>query len=84
MKIKKFFLSSVFVTILSGCASSLPITSPSGKKGHAIDCSFSSIGDCYEKAGQMCGDKGYKIIDQKNKAEGFLSSANKALVIECK
>lgn len=83
MNINKLLFTSVFLTTVSGCASSVPITSPGGKAGHAIDCSFATIAECYEKAGKMCGAKGYKIIDQKNQAESLLSSANKALVVEC-
>lgn len=83
MKIKNILFSSILLTLVTGCASSVPITSPSGKKGHAIDCSLFSIAQCYEKAGKVCGGKGYKILDKKNKSEGFFTSANKTLVIEC-
>ncbi|WP_297812881.1 hypothetical protein [uncultured Methylophaga sp.] len=54
----------IVVAILSGCATSNTTYLPSGEQGHSIDCSGTALtwGKCYEKAGELCGAKGYEII----------------------
>lgn len=85
MKTKTSIFSSIFITvIISGCATSIPISSPSGKMGHAINCSAVTIAQCYQKAGEMCGGRGYIILNQKNQSAGFFTGADKSLVVECK
>ena len=42
--------------LLAGCATAIPLTTPSGESGYTIDCSgsFSTKGNCYQKAGELC------------------------------
>jgi len=70
-------------TLVASCTTSIPITSPSGRLGHAINCSSVTIAQCYQKAGEVCGGRGYRIISQKNQSEGFFTPADKSLIIEC-
>lgn len=49
---------------LSACATASQTHTPDGKVGHSITCSggAQSWGSCYEKAGEICGTKGYTVI----------------------
>ncbi|MFK8067154.1 MAG: hypothetical protein AB8D52_02820 [Gammaproteobacteria bacterium] len=82
-KILVFFCLLTTVT-MTGCAITTPITSPNGKSGYAINCTAVTIAHCYQKAGEMCGVRGYSIIDQKNESHGFLIAADRSLIVECK
>ncbi len=85
MNTKSLTLSSLVLSaVMSGCATSIPISSPSGKLGHAINCSSVSMAQCYQKAGEKCGGRGYNILNQKNQSQGFFTPADKTLVVECK
>ena len=87
------FLCIVF---LCGCATSQQIYTPDGQEGHSIDCSgeFLSWSECYEKAGDICGRKGYDILDKIGEQSstvaggqhGFYgsSSMNRVMIIKCK
>lgn len=54
----------VLVLIVAGCAVSKETYLADGTAGHSIDCSGSALtwGDCYEKAGDLCGANGYDVI----------------------
>ena len=58
---------------LCGCAVGVkPVYGPDGQQAHAITCS--ALGrdwsDCFEKAGQICGARGYKIWNQATSESG--------------
>lgn len=83
--IKQALISGFAVTaFLSGCATSTQITTQNGKPGHVIDCAGGSMSHCYQKASQLCGTKGYTVLDQNNRPAGLFTSADMRLVIECK
>jgi hypothetical protein len=85
MNTKSLTLSSLVLSaVISGCATSIPISSPNGRLGHAINCSSVSMAQCYQKAGEKCGGRGYNILNQKNQSQGFFTPADKTLVVECK
>jgi|GEM_PF-1769814 len=61
---------------ISGCANVVTVKetyTSSGQKGYVIDCSGDSdyhlimhnptLADCYIKAGEICGDRGYEILE---------------------
>ena len=54
----------LLVLLLAGCATSTKSYLPDGSMGYSIQCSGSaqSWGNCYEKAGELCGAKGYEIV----------------------
>jgi hypothetical protein len=61
---------------------------PDGKEGYNITCSGSSMnwGMCYEKAGDICGPKGYEVL-QKNSDEAYVyggSLISRNIIIKCK
>lgn len=53
--------------LLSGCVVSRPIYTPDGRKSTLIDCSgwANSWGGCQERAGSLCGARGYDVADQR-------------------
>jgi len=83
-RMHKFILSIAGLALITGCASSVPISTQNGKLGHAVNCSGGNMGHCYQKASTLCEGRGYDILNQKDKAAGFLSGADKRMVIECR
>jgi len=84
------------VTFVAGCAVSSQTYLPSGEQGYSIDCSGTALtwGKCYEKAGEICGSKGYDIIYQSDQG-GAAVAANqyglygsslmkRSMLIKCK
>lgn len=81
---------------LSACATAKKTYTPDGREGFAINCSGQALswGKCYQKAGEICGTKGYDIISRSGD-QGSTVAANqfglyggsvitRDLVIACK
>jgi hypothetical protein len=62
-----------FVTILQGCATSSEVFLADGSKGYNVNCSGAvmNYGNCLEKAGELCGAKGYLVVNQQGDAVPF-------------
>lgn len=85
-----------FCVIVAGCATSRETFLPDGGKGHSINCSGTALnwGMCYEKAGDICGAKGYVVIaggsDQGAVVAGNQyglyggSVMNRSMLVKCK
>lgn len=75
----RLFIYSLMVVLalLTGCTTAKPIYTADGKQGHSIICSgtANSWAGCYEKAGELCGEKGYTVQD-KSGDTGFVASAS--------
>ena len=81
---------------LSGCATVSQVYAPSGAVGYNVDCSgdFGTWNQCYEKAGEICGARGYNIesktdqpveITSWNKQGGSsYTSGYRSILIVCK
>ena len=82
---------------ISGCAVSVkPVYGPDGHEAHAITCSAlgKDWSHCFEKAGQICGARGYKVWNQASSQSSVLSgsedsvfgasSEERTLLIGCK
>lgn len=54
--------------LLGGCATASKTYLPSGEQGYSITCSGSALtwGHCFEKAGELCGAKGYTVINKSD------------------
>ena len=91
---------SIFVLLapllILGCATATKTFTTTGKEGYVINCSGGALnwGMCYEKAGDICGDRGYDVV-QKSGDKGFLaggttygfsagSTISRTLIIQCK
>lgn len=71
--------------MLGGCVTVTPLITPSGAQGFSVNCSdMNDIGECYKKAGELCGTNGYEVIDRHNAQDSFWSESNQTLVIRCK
>jgi hypothetical protein len=86
----------IFLLLVSGCATSSETYLPDGQKGHSITCSGAAQtwGACYEKAGQICGEKGYDILAGGSERGAVVtggqygvfggSTMNRNMLIRCK
>jgi len=93
---------------LAGCSHSEPTYTADGQQGHVISCTpgwtgglvgaianaSTSWGQCYQKAGELCGAQGYDILQQvgeggvygqAGQGGGFVSSTNnRMMIVKCK
>lgn len=81
---------------LSGCATAKKTYTSDGREGYSITCSGSALnwGMCYEKAGELCGQKGYEVLEKTGDQGSMLSGnqfglyggsvINRNIIIKCK
>jgi len=71
-----FMLLLIFI-FLGACATAKQTYTSDGKEGYSITCSGSALnwGMCYEKAGKLCGSKGYEVLE-KSGDQGAIVSGN--------
>jgi hypothetical protein len=82
--------------LIAGCATQKTTHLPDGSVGHSINCSGQALnwGMCYEKAGEICGKKGYEVVSKEgdatptatvNQYGGFSGAmVNRSLLVKCK
>jgi hypothetical protein len=68
--------SLLALPILLGCASATQTYAPDGRAAHAVDCGglWREWGACMERAGEICGAKGYDILARdtdRNRSGGY-------------
>lgn len=86
----------VLALFLGGCAFASETYTPNGQKGYSVTCSgaAASWANCFEKAGELCGSKGYDVLDRGGDS-GFVaggggssffagSTYSRAMLIRCK
>jgi hypothetical protein len=73
--IRTFFIFIIVMALLQGCAtpSSREIFLADGTKGYNINCSGSGMNysNCLEKAGEVCGSRGYFLLNQQGNIVPF-------------
>ncbi len=76
-KIARWSGSVIALLLLSGCASVSETYGPDGKKAYNLACSGAARdwGMCLSKAGELCGTKGYTIINV-NGDSGVMATAD--------
>lgn len=64
--------------LLNGCATSTETYLPDGRLGYSINCSGAalSMNLCYEKAADICKNKGYDIVGVNETNQGYITNAN--------
>jgi hypothetical protein len=64
---KSKILAISIAILLSGCAISKPTYLSDGSQGFSISCDGSAVGMnvCFEKAGEMCGSRGYDVLNKE-------------------
>jgi len=93
---KRLFVLLTVAVGMSGCATASKTYTPDGKEGYSISCSGSALnwGMCYEKAGDLCGAKGYEVLDRSGDSGSIISGnqfglyggsvINRSIIIKCK
>jgi hypothetical protein len=92
----KTIFALLAVTTLVGCATATPIYDNEGKQAQSIDCSKGALtwGDCYKKAGEVCKEAGYEILNKATDESGAIVAtggtlsggfgATRTLIVRCK
>ena len=92
----RLFATLTLCLSVTACATSRETYTASGEKGHSINCSGMALnwGMCYEKAGEICGEKGFDVIaggaDQGAVITGGQfglfggTVMNRSMIIKCK
>lgn len=64
---ERFLTYSLLAFALAGCAIAKETYLPDGTKGHSISCDGSAVGInvCFEKAGDLCGSRGYDLLSRE-------------------
>lgn len=70
---RTFFIFIALVIALQGCVTSREVFLADGTKGHNINCSGSGMNysNCLEKAGEICGTRGYYLLNQQGDVVPF-------------
>ena len=84
-------LTVVFPLLLAACSTpSEGVNLDDGSKGYRITCggAYSSTKDCYEKAGYLCGNKGYTVVRETDisppsDANFFWNAAAHEVLLKC-
>jgi hypothetical protein len=73
----KFGTLLILAITLSSCASSKQTFGPDGRPSYSLNCSglARNWGMCLEKAGELCGTKGYDIVTA-NTDRGAIAQAS--------
>jgi hypothetical protein len=79
---RKLLVIPVIALALTGCSTTPTLTElkmPDGTDGFGIRCdgNHMSWSDCFEKAGEMCGNRGYEIFAKEaNESTNGVAGAN--------
>lgn len=67
--VRSLTVAFIGLLALSACATSEGMVLPDGSQGQSISCdgTMLSMGDCYQKAGDLC-PRGYDILGQDGQA----------------
>jgi len=73
MRSKILLLCIIFCVALSSCAISKSTYLPDGSQGYSISCDGAAVGInvCFEMAGELCGTKGYDLINREGQVVPF-------------
>ncbi len=84
------------ITLLFACTIASRTYVPSGEEGYSITCSGSlqTWGNCFEKAGELCGSKGYEVITKSDEQGAVIGGSkssffggttfHRSMIIKCK
>ncbi len=70
------------VLTLTGCAITSEQYLADGSKGYGISCNgwANSINTCFEKAGQLCGSRGYEVLNRDGSTSQMAIASGSAYV----
>lgn len=79
---------AISALLLTGCATAKQTYLPDGTKGYMVKCDGSALSwsMCYEKAGAICKNRGYDIVNKQEQETPFMASVmvTRSLAIRCK
>lgn len=93
---KMITLMSLMLVVLCGCATARKTYTSDGKEGYILNCSGSAStwGKCYERAGDLCGARGYEVLEKIGETLSSSSGniieqhggtdINRNMIIKCK
>lgn len=93
---KKALMGFFILVCISGCATASKTFTSDGREGYVINCSGSAMnwGMCYEKAGQLCGRRGYEVLEKSGEHGALVTAGQyglfggsvmqRSMVIRCK
>ena len=96
-KLQTILLIGAALAALTGCAIERQAYLPDGTIGHSISCDGAAVGMnvCFEKAGSICGSRGYKLLNRDGQVvysgvampnqgyAGFGGFSTKSILIKC-
>lgn len=67
------------IVAMTGCTLASKTYGPDGREAYTINCSGTLMnwGMCYEKAGDLCGSRGYDVLSQ-NGEDGVIYTATQS------
>jgi hypothetical protein len=80
----------------ANCATSRETYTADGRAGYSINCSGSALnwGMCFEKAGDLCGERGYTVLEKSSDQGSVVSGTqyglyggsvmNRSMIVQCK
>lgn len=73
---KNLSIMAIILTV-SGCATVNPTYTGDGEKAYTLNCSGNARGwdKCLKSAGDICGSRGYKILDRSSE-DAAIAGAN--------
>jgi len=73
MKLAKRIAPVALIILLQGCVITSDVYLADGSKGHNINCGGTVLNysDCLAKAGEICGEKGYSVVNREGSAAPF-------------
>jgi hypothetical protein len=66
---------------LAGCAYSEPVYTPSGVARYHVTCTTGNRRVCFQRAGEICGARGYTILDINDSGPGIANI--RSMMIQC-
>lgn len=80
------------VVVLGGCASASQTYGPDGRPAYSLNCSGAALtwGACEEKAGSICGKRGYDVISRSGDSgviaspQFLASTLSRTMLVECR
>lgn len=78
MKNIRIAAALVVLAVVSGCAAASKTYGPDGRLAFSINCSgaFLTWGECFKKAGDICGSGGYDTLAVNGQSVGTVVTAN--------
>ena len=78
-RVNVVFVLTLVVCLIGGCVTAKQTYSSDGEIAYSLNCSgaTNNWGKCNEKAGEICGSKGYDVLT-KEEEQGVIASASSA------